>query len=174
MKFTPDRVGQWKFEAFLMEGKDIAVKQFTMPKKNNSIWALKGDFQVMEIDTTDSGFYRTGQLKYDGERYLVESETQDYFIKNGVGSPETFLAYHEFDGTFNNGGVETPSLIDGLHRYEKHISDWNEEDGTWQDEKGKGILGALNYLAKKGMNSLYFMVMNVSVWYCGILCCTTC
>ncbi|AYN67426.1 DUF5060 domain-containing protein [Euzebyella marina] len=162
VKFAPDRVGQWKFEAFLMEGTDIAVKQFTMPKKNNSIWALKGDFQVMEIDTTDSGFYRTGQLKYDGERYLVESETQDYFIKNGVGSPETFLAYHEFDGTFKNGGVETPSLIDGLHRYENHISDWNEEDGTWQDEKGKGILGALNYLAKKGMNSLYFMVMNVA------------
>ncbi len=31
----------------------------------------------------------------------------------------------------------------------------------WQGEKGKNIIGALNYLASKEMNSVYFLTMNV-------------
>ena len=77
-----------------------------------------------------------------------------------MGSPETFLAYYEFDGTFKKGGAVTPTLNNGLHEYPSHKKDWNEGDPTWGDEKGKAIIGALNYLASKEMNSLYFMTMN--------------
>lgn len=82
------------------------------------------------------------------------------FIKNGVGSPETFLAYHEFDGTVKKEGAFTPTLANGLHQYSTHISDWEVGDPTWANGKGKGIIGAINYLVSKGMNSLYFLVMN--------------
>ena len=161
VKFAPDKVGSWKFDAYLMEGKNIAIKEFTLPKKNKDLWNINGSFIVQQVDSTAVGFYKTGKLSYVNQHYLVEGETQKAFLKNGVGSPETFLAYHEFDGTFKNGGAVTPTLIDGLHQYAPHAKDWKEDDPTWGDEKGKAIVGALNYLASKGMNSLYFLTMNV-------------
>jgi hypothetical protein len=48
-----------------------------------------------------------------------------------------------------------------LHRYEAHRKDWKPGDPTWQKGKGKGIIGALNYLAGKGMNTFYSLTMNV-------------
>jgi len=41
------------------------------------------------------------------------------------------------------------------------VQDWQDGDSTWKDGKGKGIIGALNYLASKGMNSVYFLTYNV-------------
>lgn len=160
VKFSPDKTGPWKFDAYLIEGKDVAVKQFTLPKKSESIWNIRGSFEVQGVDSTATGFYKTGKLAYVGRRYLEESETGRAFLKNGVGSPETFLAYYEFDGTFKKGGAVTPTLNNGLHEYPSHKKDWNEGDPIWGDEKGKAIIGALNYMASKGMNGLYFMTMN--------------
>jgi len=160
VKFAPDKTGIWEFNAYLMKGEDIAIKQFTLPKKNESLWNITGNFEVAPVDSTAGGFYRTGKLAYVGKHYLEESETKKSFLKNGVGSPETFLAYHEFDGTFKKEGAVTPTLNNGLHEYATHKEDWNEGDPSWDDGKGKAIIGALNYLASKGMNSLYFMVMN--------------
>ena len=78
-----------------------------------------------------------------------------------MGSPENFLAYHEFDGTFDNGGTATPSLKEGMHQYGPHLGDWQAGDPVWAGNKGKAIIGALNYLSSMGMNSLYFLTMNV-------------
>ena len=160
VKFSPNLEGEWHFNAFLMEGKDIAIKQYTLPGKNKAIWNTSGSFLITPTDATEKGFYKSGKLAYVGERYLEECETGNAFIKNGVGSPETFLAYHEFDGTFKKKGAHTPTLNNGLHEYPSHRADWKEGDITWGDDKGKGIIGALNYMASKQMNSLYFLVMN--------------
>lgn len=168
VKFSPDKEGVWEFTAYLMEGKDIAVTQYSLPKENDKIWNISGSFQIQPVDSLAKGFYKTGRLVYNGSRYLIESETQKAFLKNGVGSPETFLAFHEFDATYDNGGIDTPTLNEGLHEYRAHTDDWDDrgsiwedDDATWGDGKGKAIMGALNYLAEKGMNSLYFMTMNV-------------
>jgi len=160
VKFAPDLAGKWSFEAFLMEGKNIAIEQHTLPGRNDAIWEVNGDFEIAPVDSTATGFYKTGKLAYTEDRYLEECETGAPFLKNGVGSPENFLAFHEFDGTFDNGGADTPTLEEGLHRYTDHIADWKDGDPLWGDEKGKGIIGALNYMASKEMNSLYFLVMN--------------
>lgn len=160
VKFAPDTEGVWKFDAFLIQADSVAIKNHTLPKKTKRLWNLTGEFEVMSADTTASGFYSTGKLAYVGKPYLEESETGKAFLKNGVGSPETFLAYHEFDGTFKKNGADTPTLNNGLHEYPNHRMDWTSEDVTWADGKGKGIIGALNYLKSKGMNSLYFLVMN--------------
>ena len=62
--------------------------------------------------------------------------------------------------TAPHGGV--PTDREGfLHRFEPHAGDWKPGDPTWQGGKGKNIVGALNYLASKGMNSLYFMTYNL-------------
>lgn len=160
VKFAPNKIGVWKFDAYLMKGESIAIKQHTLPGKADGLWNVTGTFEVFPADSTASGFYATGKLAYTGAPYLEKSETGKPFLKNGVGSPETFLAYHEFDGTFKKNGAHTPTLNDGLHEYPNHKNDWKSGDSTWKEGKGKGIIGALNYLKNKGMNSLYFLVMN--------------
>jgi len=48
-----------------------------------------------------------------------------------------------------------------IHHYQPHIRDHRPGDPTWKDGKGKGMIGALNYLASKGMNSVYFIPYNI-------------
>lgn len=162
VKFSPDTVGKWEFEAYLAEGTHIGISQNLLKEKKKALWKSSGSFEIAPPDSTATGFYSTGKVAYVGKHYLEESETGKPFIKNGVGSPENFLAYQEFDGTFDNGGTETPTLKNGLHRFAPHIVDWKDGEAIWGDEKGKGIIGALNYLSQKKMNSLYFMTMNVA------------
>ncbi|HYD82617.1 MAG TPA: hypothetical protein VEA63_01165, partial [Opitutus sp.] len=75
-------------------------------------------------------------------------------VKAGAGSPENFLAYADFD---NTSAGRKP-----LHHYTRHLAHYRAGDPTWKNGKGKAIVGALNYLASKKMNSLYFLTMNVA------------
>ena len=162
VKFAPQKIGEWEFNAYFAEGTNIGISQNPLKEKKKALWQSSGSFEITVPDSTATGFYKTGKLAYVGKHYLEESETGRPFIKNGVGGPENFLAYHEFDGTFDNGGAETPTLKNGLHEFLPHVKDWKEGDITWAGGKGKGLIGALNYLVDKGMNSLYFMTMNVA------------
>jgi hypothetical protein len=157
VRFSPPTSGLWIFESQMLYGNEIAIRANEM---SNTLWKTKGTFEIASVDSLASGFYKTGRLQYTGEHYLKEGETGKTFLKNGVGSPENFLAYHEFDGTFDNGGASTPTLNNGLHEYPTHVNDWEVGNPDWSNGKGKAIIGALNYMASKGMNSLYFLVMN--------------
>ncbi len=64
------------------------------------------------------------------------------------------LAYADFDGTV----ARKPQVP--LHAFALHVPDWNAGDPTWKDAKGKGLIGAVNYLASKGVNSLSFLPYN--------------
>jgi hypothetical protein len=101
-----------------------------------------------------------GLLRYVGERYARYEGSGEYFIQMGSQSPENLLAYADFDDTIDHGGPPN-RLRDGLHRYQPHIGDWRPGDPTWKGGKGKGLIGALNYLAGKGMNTVYSLTMNV-------------
>jgi hypothetical protein len=68
-------------------------------------------------------------------------------------SPENFLAYEDFDNTPNNGGRRKT--------WSPHIRDFNAGDPTWQENKGTGIIGAINYLSNEGMNVFSFLTMNI-------------
>jgi hypothetical protein len=48
-----------------------------------------------------------------------------------------------------------------IHEYLPHVKDWEQGDPSWKDGKGKGIIGSINYLASKGMNSVYFITLNI-------------
>jgi hypothetical protein len=78
----------------------------------------------------------------------------DYFLKLGTDSPETLLAYADFDGTI----ARRPQVP--LHTYTPHVQDWRAGDATWKDGKGKGLIGAMNYLAAKGVNAISFLPYN--------------
>jgi hypothetical protein len=101
-----------------------------------------------------------------GKGYFKIQGTDKLWIKNGADSPENFLAYKEFDQTYRfsltsevREGEADPK--EGLHAYDTHISDWKEGDPSWQDGKGKGIIGAVNYLHSAGINSIYMLTMNI-------------
>jgi hypothetical protein len=84
-------------------------------------------------------------------------------LKGGADSPENFLAYDEIDGTYDSdadsGSYKAVGVF--IHKYGPHVQDWKPGDPSWKGGKGKGIIGALNYLASKGVNSAYFLTYNI-------------
>ena len=40
------------------------------------------------------------------------------------------------------------------------MQDWNPCDPVWQGHKGKGLIGAINYLSSKGCNAFSFLTYN--------------
>lgn len=149
VRFSPDNVGLWTYEVSFRKGKAIAVSDDENYGEAVSFNGMKGEFTIAESDKKGSDFRGKGRLQYQEKRYLQFQDSKDYFLKGGADSPENFLAYYEFD--------QTPPT----HKYEAHAKDWNTGDPTWQSGKGKNIIGALNYLASKGMNSVYFLTMNI-------------
>lgn len=149
VRFSPDAIGEWSYEVSFRKGRDIAVNDDPNAGEKVAFDGLKGTFNIAGSDKTGTDFRAKGRLQYTGERYLRHAGTNQPFLKGGADSPENFLAFYEFD--------QTPAS----HKYQPHAGDWKQGDPTWQNGKGKNIIGALNYLASKGMNSVYFLTMNV-------------
>ena len=104
-----------------------------------------------------------GRIVADGKYYRFLN-TDEYWLKGGSDSPENLLAYEDFDGTYRMSTQVTEGEAqptEALHRYASHVADWQEGDPTWQGTKGKGIIGGINYLASMGLNSAYFLTLNI-------------
>ncbi|MHC4544361.1 MAG: DUF5060 domain-containing protein, partial [Planctomycetota bacterium] len=164
VNFVPDEVGRWSYKASFRTGSDIALNNNPKTGKSAAFDGAKGTFTIGASIKGGRDFRGKGLLKYVGKRYLRFAETGEFFLKGGADSPENFLAYADFDGTFDMGELKRKGEAAGkefLHRYEPHVHDWKAGDPTWKDGKGKGMIGALNYLASKGMNSVYFIPYNI-------------
>ena len=160
VRFTPPLAGTWVWRAEFRAGPGIALS--AAAGETAAFDGDSGTFTVAAVPDGAPGFASKGFLGPDGSHYLRFSNG-DRFLKGGADSPENFLGYFEFDGTFDtasHGGVAS-DRGSFLHRYEPHARDWKPGDPTWQGGKGKNIIGALNYLASKGMNSVYFMTYNL-------------
>ena len=152
--FVPDRTGTWNYEVSMRTGTDVAINLDPGAGTPAAGDGLTGSIFVSETDKTGADHRSKGKLRYVGAHYL-QYDNGEYHLKGGADSPENFLAYQDFDGTFNHEGANF------VKSYTPHIDDWQTGDPTWQSGKGKGIIGALNYLASRGMNSVYFITMNV-------------
>lgn len=155
--FVPDEEGEWTYVASFRAGTDVAVSLDPNAGEPTAFHGQTGGFTVGPTDKTGSDFRGKGMLRYVGRHQLQFAETGEYYLKGGADSPENFLGYGEFDGTYDIGGI----IPNFLHAYSPHVSDWQSGDPTWQGGKGKGIIGALNYLAAQGINSVYFLTYNV-------------
>ncbi|MDN3620540.1 DUF5060 domain-containing protein [Polaribacter undariae] len=144
VRFMPNKTGKWTYKVSFKKGNEIAINDDEKAGESVGFDNEIGSFVIKESQSSTEG-----RLVYKNERYLYYSESNKPFLKGGTDSPENFLAFYEFD--------ETPAS----HKYLPHSKDWNQGDPTWQNGKGKNIIGALNYLASKGMNSVYFLTMNV-------------
>jgi hypothetical protein len=157
--FRPNKIGTWKYVASFRKGDRIAISDDVGAGE-----ALLFDGQSGTIEVSENASH-PGRIVTTEGHYLKYTDSGNYFLKGGADSPENFLAYHEFDGTEK---VEPPTQRSGeaiakaeLHKYPPHVGDWKEGDPVWQGGKGKGIIGALNYLASEKMNSVYFLTLNI-------------
>jgi hypothetical protein len=149
---SPDRVGRWNFRVAFHHGPGVAVNGGGAPLAPYD--GVTGAFDVAASGKTGRDFRAHGRLEYWGGHYLRFAGSGELFLKAGPDSPETFLAYADFDGT-RATKPEAP-----LKTWQPHVADWRTGDPTWQGGKGKGMIGALNYLASKGLNSFSFIPYN--------------
>ncbi|MCB0855195.1 MAG: DUF5060 domain-containing protein, partial [Bacteroidetes bacterium] len=164
--FKPDQTGLWTYQISFRKGANIALSDKRNAGEPINLPQSSGSFEVIPSDKTGRDFRAHGRIQAKGQWFQFQNSNQ-YFLKGGADSPENFLAYADFDGTQRGEsfvareGESKPQ--DALHMYEPHIKDWKEGDPTWQGGKGKGkgMIGALNYLAGKGMNVVYFLTMNI-------------
>lgn len=162
--FTPPKTGAWRYEVSFRSGSDVALTLDPTAGSPTAFDGATGTFKIASSEKTGRGHRGKGMLRYIGERYL-RFDDGTYFVKGGADSPENLLAYADFDSTYSLTAAgqqregEAPTAP--LHHYNPHVKDWNPGDPTWKDGKGKGLIGALNYLAGKGANAFSFLTMNV-------------
>ncbi len=156
VRFAPEREGEWSYKVSFRKGADVAVNLEPEAGSPVACDGLAGKFTVGPTDKTGRDLRGKGLLRYVGGHYLHFAENGEYYVKGGADSPENLLGYADFDGTHDTGPA--PHF---LHSYQPHVSDWQPGDPVWQGSKGKGLIGALNYLSAKGMNSVYFMTYNI-------------
>ena len=168
INYTPASKGHYKYTLSLYKGDKIALT--TMPniaklRGQKALSQVFGEFTVKQNDKAAQHFAKNGFLSIkDG--YFYFAHTQSYWLKSGANSPENLLGYWEIDGTYRASAQtrQGEAAADtNLHKYPTHIADYNTGDPLWgaQKNKGKGLIGAINYVAEIGMNAQYFLSMNI-------------
>ncbi|MEM6550648.1 MAG: DUF5060 domain-containing protein [Planctomycetota bacterium] len=156
--FSPDQEGDWTWSASFRRGKGVAVSKNVRPGAPAGFFDGKsGTFTVTPSDKQRPDLRAMGRLVNDGTRYPKTLGDGEIFLKAGADSPENFLAYAEFDGSFKTDGHRDHHV----KTWAPHVRDWNPGDPTWADGKGKGIIGAINYLSSKGLNAVSMLTMNI-------------
>lgn len=154
----PDHIGKWEYRISFRTGDGVAVsddaKSGTAVKPFDG---MSGTFEITETDKTGRDFRSKGRLKYVGKHHLQFAGSKEFFLKAGVDAPENLLAYRDFDGNFKTDGIKDALIKD----WTPHEQDWREGDPTWQGSKGKGLIGAVNYLADQGLNAFSFLTLNI-------------
>ena len=167
VRFTPDQEGEWEYAAQLERGDSIALAGESEAGEPITLENAEGKFRVGAVDSAGRrdagrGFAARGRLTVSNGYFRFENG--DYWIKGGTNSPENLLAYEDFDDTYRMEGAnkkeDTPAPK-AIHSYQPHLNDWKTGDPTWKDGRGKALIGGMNYLASKGMNSVYFLTMNI-------------
>ena len=148
VNFNPPSVGDWTYEASFRTGKDIAAS--ANPNAGAAVNFINGEGGVLKIaptDKTGEDFRAKGMiLQGEGTHYLQHQGDGDYFIKGGPGVPENFLANKDIDNT-----------LKGRHDYSSHAGDYNPGSPEWGNGKGHNLIGAVDYLAEQGQNSIYLL-----------------
>ena len=160
---SPDKPGTWNYAVSFVRGKHVSISD-AKGEAVSGCDGRTGRFIVAPTDKADRDFRARGRLQYVGHRYLRFAGTGEYFLKAGADAPENLLGYAEFDGTRSakkKGTVRKGEAEPrGLKTWQAHVRDWREGDPTWKGGQGKGLIGALNYLAGKGCNSVSFLTYN--------------
>jgi hypothetical protein len=151
---APDKTGRWNYRISFVSGKGVALAGPAAGQAVAPVHGRSGSIQIAATDKRAPDFRARGRLQYVGKHHLQFAASGEYFLKLGADSPETLLAFADFDGTV----ARKPQVP--LHSFAPHVPDWKTGDPAWKDGKGKGLIGAVNYLASKGVNSISFLPYN--------------
>jgi len=156
--FSPPTTGEWNYKVNFVSGKDVALNPEGASNPVAACNLKSGTFNVDPPSKPTWGDQcRTGMLLPEGTHLVYQAEEYKRpFFKVGPDAPETLLAFKDFDDTRTQDWKKGP-----LKSWKKHQQDANETDPMWKGGNGKGLLGALNYLGKKGVNSVSFLPYNV-------------
>jgi hypothetical protein len=150
---SPDKEGTWSYRVSFVKGEGAAlnpaIDDYLAPYHG-----AHGYFSIAKTDKKGRDFRGKGRLEYVGGHYLRFAGTGEFFLKAGPDAPETILAYTDFD--------DTVALKDNvpLKTWQPHAKDYRPGDPTWKGGKGKNLIGAMNYLAEKGLNAFSFLTYN--------------
>ena len=147
---NPSETGTWSYKISFRSGTDLAVNLNTNAGTAISPFNGKtGTFTIAASDKTGDDFRAAnkGMLINRGEHYLTYGGSGKPFLYTGPGIPENILGYRGFTNTTIGIG----------HNFDSHLSDWNTGDPDFNNGNGKKLIGALNYIANEGANSLYMM-----------------
>ena len=145
VRFRPETAGSYTYALSLQRGDSLALDA----APGEVLVSERGRFEVTPADFA-------GFLRYHPSGYPRYSNSGELFLKGGTNSPENLLAYADIDGTYS-----IDSTKQFLKSYAPHRRDWQTGDPTWRGDKGKGLIGGLNYLASQGVNTVYFVTMNI-------------
>lgn len=153
--FSPEAAGDWTYSISFLTAKMILMGETDAVGRIQPLHGTKGSFTIASTDKSAPDFRACGRLAYVGKHHLRFLGDQSYFLKAGADAPETLLAYSDFD--------DTAALKENvpLKTWQPHVRDWEPGDPAWKNGKGKGLIGALNYLSGKGMNTFSFLTYNV-------------
>ncbi len=155
----PPETGDWVYRVSFRQGDGVAVADdHQAGDPAGYMHDEVGEFSIAPSDKREPDMRARGLLEYVGEHYLKFAGTGDYFLKCGADAPENLLAYRDFDGPFKTDGHKD----NFIKTWGPHVRDWRPGDPTWQQGKGKGLIGAINYLASEGMNVFSFLPMNIA------------
>jgi hypothetical protein len=149
---SPDKVGRWNWRASFVAGPNVALLPTPTGQATAPVDGATGSFEVTATNKAGPDFRGRGRLQYVGKHYLRFAGSGEYFQKAGADAPETLLGYEDFDNT--------KTLKTALHTYAPHVQDWKPGDPVWKGGKGKGLIGAVNYLSSKGANAMSFLTYN--------------
>ncbi len=152
---APDKTGQWSYKISFEQGALAALDATVTTSKVSPYDGLSGTFEIATSNKTGRDLRSEGRLEVVGKHYQRFAESQRYFLKVGADAPETMLGYVDFDGTVAGKPDKVP-----LKTWSPHLQDWHAGDPTWQGGKGKGLIGAINYLSGKGCNAFSFLTYN--------------
>ena len=162
--FSPDDAGDWSYSASFRKGNIIATSTNANAGIAVGFDGATGSFTISASNKSGRDLRGKGRLQYVGERYLQFAETGDYFIKAGADAPENTLAYEDFDAT--------PNKSNRRKSWQPHAGDFDLADagdytwGTTQNDgagdKGREMLGMLNYLSEEGMNVFSFLTFSLN------------
>lgn len=155
--FAPDRAGVWNYNVSFLHGDGVALDTDTAGKALSKYDAKQGSIDVVASDKQGLDFRAHGRLCYVGKHYLQFAGSGKHFLKAGADAPETLLAFADFDNTIASKPKKAP-----LKTWAPHVKDWNAGDPTWGNGKGKGLIGAINYLSGKGCNAFSFLTYNAA------------
>lgn len=147
--FAPPETGSWGYSGKFYSGHHVHKSD----NPGTPTATFSGTFEIAATDKSGRDMRSKGWLEYVGGHYLRFRGTGEYFLKQGPDSPENLLAFEDFDGPFKDDGRND----EFVKSYSAHVKDWKTGDPTWKGGKGKGLIGAINYLASEGLNAFSFL-----------------